>query len=151
MAIAAGRIRRSTDITHRALMIASTILAALAVNLLLYAVGRARGGQFTYAQNGAATTVDPLAITIMTVLPLATGLSLVAWLSPKWPALLTIAKLVAPVVAIGTIGLMTIPAHFDTTSTLFLATMHLALIPATLLALGSLSRQPKQARRWRRV
>jgi hypothetical protein len=145
MAIAPERVRRSTDVAHHAPMIAGTIMAALTLNLVLYAVGRARGGQFTYAQNGAATTVDPLAITIMTVLPLATGLSLVAWLSPKWPPLLTVAKFVVPVVAIGTIGLMTIPAHFDTTSTLFLATMHLALIPATLLALGWLSRQPKAA------
>jgi len=135
----------------RRLVIIVAMVLMVAAAGASYSVGRARGGQFTYAQNGAATTVDPLAITIMTVLPLATGLSLVAWLSPKWPALLTIAKLVAPVVAIGTIGLMTIPAHFDTTSTLFLATMHLALIPATLLALGSLARQPKQARRWRRV
>lgn len=119
-------------------MVCLSIAAALVVNLVLYAVGRALGGQFTYQQNGAATTVDAMAVAIMTILPLSTGLVLIAWLSPRWPLLITTARVVAPLLAVGTIVLLTIPAHFDTTSTLFLATMHLALIPATLLALAVL-------------
>jgi hypothetical protein len=74
----------------------------------------------------------------MSVVPLTIGLTLAAWLIPRWPALITTAKLLAPVLAFGTIALMTIPAHFDTTGTLFLATMHLALIPAVLVALNTL-------------
>jgi hypothetical protein len=59
-------------------------------------------------------------------------------LSRRWPALITTAKIIVSVLAVATIGLMTLPAHFDTTSTLFLGAMHLALIPATVLALGAL-------------
>jgi hypothetical protein len=60
--------------------------------------------------------------------------------------LITTAKVVAPVLAVATILLMTVPARFDTTSTLFLATMHVALIPAVLLALRALTSHRAQER-----
>lgn len=41
-------------------------------------------------------------------------------------------------IAVASIGLMTIPANFDTTSTLFLASMHLTSIPVTLTCLRGL-------------
>jgi hypothetical protein len=67
------------------------------------------------------------------------ALTVVAWLSPRWPTLISAAKVIGPVMAAATIGLMTLPAGFDTTTTLSLSAMHLSLIPATWLALRALS------------
>lgn len=117
----------------------------LALNLLIYTLGHASGGSFTYHQNGRATKVDAAAVTILTLGPLTIGLALVASLARKRPVLITAAKVVAPLLAIATIGLMTIPAHFDTTSTLSLAMMHIAMIPAVLLSLRALANNRDRA------
>jgi Family of unknown function (DUF6069) len=145
MPTATERLPRPPAFTTRLKVVVLTVVAVLAVNLLIYAVGRIGGGAFAYQQSGTSARVDAVAVTILSVVPLTIGLTLVAWLSPRWPKLITTAKIVAPVLAVGTIGLMTIPAHFDTTSTLTLTTMHLALIPAALLALTALAppRRPR--------
>ena len=130
---------RSTLPTSRVAIVALAAVGVLACNLLLYVVGRACGGTFTYVQNGKTISVDAAAVAIMSVVPLTIGLALAAWLSRTWPPVTAIAKGVAAILAVATIGLMTIPAGFDTTSTLFLATMHLALVPAAVLALGALA------------
>src|ERR1700730_12175816 len=118
---------------------AAVLAAVVAFNLVVYAVGRACGATFRYNQGGKVARVDVAAVTLMSVLPLATGLALTAWLSRRWPALITIAKLIAPVLAVATIGAMTIPARFDATSALCLSTTHLALIPAAIFAVGGLT------------
>jgi hypothetical protein len=125
------------------IVVVPAAVGVLAGNLLIYVIGRACGGTFTYAQNGKAIRVDAAAVAFMSVVPLVIGLTLVGWLSRTRPTLITIAKVVAPVLAVATIGLMTIPARFDNTSTLFLATMHITLAPAAVLALGALA-----PRRW---
>jgi Family of unknown function (DUF6069) len=139
LSTATERLPHSTVLTARLRVILLTVAAVLAVNLLIYALGRMGGGAFTYKQGDTPTSVDAVAVTILSVVPLTIGLTTVAWLSPRWPILITVAKIAAAVLAAGTIGLMTIPAHFDTISTLTLATMHLALIPAALLALRALT------------
>jgi Family of unknown function (DUF6069) len=144
MAAATERLTRSTILAHRATMIVVTVVGLLAVNLVIYVVGRACGGAFTYTQSGTPTRVDAVAVAVMSAVPVTIGLTLVAWLSPRWPVLIPTAKVIAPTLAVATIGLMTLPARFDTTSTLFLATMHLALIPATVHALGALTPQRAQ-------
>ena len=115
---------------------AQVIVAVLACNLVVYALGRAVGATFRYTHSGQVARVDAVAVTVMSVLPLATGLAFTAWLARRWLALLTIARVLAPVLAVATIGAMTIPARFDATSTLCLSTMHLALIPAALYAIA---------------
>ena len=123
-------------INIRPLAVISAALAGLLlINLAIYAVGRALGGAFTYTQNASAVKVDPAAITIMSLVPLATGLALIAALARKWPAAIRVARIAAPALAVATIAAMTIPAGFDTTSAVSLATMHLVTIPAALLAL----------------
>jgi hypothetical protein len=131
---------RPPAITSRATVVATTVAGVLAFNLLLYVVGRAAGGTFRYSQSGKTPHVDAFSVALMSVGPLATGLALVAWLSRRWPAVITTAKVVFPLLAVATIGAMTIPAGFDTTSALVLASMHLALVPASLFALGLLHR-----------
>jgi len=137
MTTATQGFTRSTVLARRSTVIVITVLGVLAFNLLIYVVGRACGGAFTYTQSGRTSRVDAAAVAAMSVAPATIGLTLVAWLSQRWPGLVTTAKVIAPVLAVATIGLMTLPARFDTTSTLFLATMHLALIPGTVLALGA--------------
>jgi hypothetical protein len=130
---------RSTRPTNRVAVVALAAVGALACNLMLYVIGRACGGTFTYVQNGKTIRVDAAAVAIMSVVPLTVGLALAAWLSRTWPPVTAIAKGVAAILAVATIGLMTVPAGFDTTSTLFLATMHLALVPAAVVALEALA------------
>jgi hypothetical protein len=88
-------------------------------------------------------TVDPASVAIMSVVPLTIGLALAAWLSRSRPALISVAKSVIAVLAVATIGLMTMPAGFDTTSERFLAAMHLTLVPVAVLALRALD--PRRA------
>jgi hypothetical protein len=145
MATVTQRVTRPTSLANRSTAIIVSVGSVLALNLLLYAAGRASGGAFTYTQSGKPTRVDAVAVAFMTVIPATIGLTLVAWLSRHWPALIRTAKVIAAALAVATIGLMTLPAHFDTTSTLFLVAMHLALIPATVLALGALD--PQRGRR----
>lgn len=142
MAISTQRLTRSTVPSNRYAVIIIAIVLALAVNLVIYAIGRAAGGAFTYTQSGKTSTVDAVAVTFLSVGPLAVGLTLVAILSRRWPVLINAAKIASPALALATIALMTIPAHFDTTSTMFLATMHLTLIPVSVLALTALAPSP---------
>ncbi|MBF9131974.1 hypothetical protein I0C86_23845 [Plantactinospora sp. S1510] len=122
----------------RPALVAAALAGLLIINLAIYAVGRALGGAFTYPQNGTTTQVDWVSITFMSLVPLGFGLTLVAVLSRKWPKVIPIARVVAPVLAVATIAVMTIPAGFDTTSTVALSAMHLTIIPAALLALRGL-------------
>ncbi|GAA2371425.1 DUF6069 family protein [Dactylosporangium salmoneum] len=126
----------------RLALIAAVLAGLLLTNLALYAIGRALGGVFTYRQNGANVRVDPVAVTFMSLVPLAFGLGLVAALSRKWPAAILVARIAAPTLAVATIAVMTLPAGFDTTSAVSLAAMHLTTIPPTLLALNALPRGP---------
>ena len=64
-----------------------------------------------------------------TAVPLLVGLTLVALLRRRWSWVLPAALVVAPVLAVVTIFLMTIPADLDTASTVTLACCHLALVP----------------------
>ncbi len=116
--------------------IGATLAGLLAVNLLLYAIGRASGGTFTYTQSGKPVRVDTVAVALLSLAPLATGLLLVAVVGRWWATVVPVAKVAAVVLAVATIAVMTIPADFDRRSTAFLALMHLATIPAALLTIG---------------
>jgi hypothetical protein len=130
--------------TGRLVSLAAVLAGLLVANLAVYAIGRALGGTFTYPQNGTTVRVDPLAIAIMSLVPLGFGLGLVAVLSRRWPTVIRAARIVAPVLAVATVAVMTIPAGFDTTSAVSLAVMHLTTIPATLLALNTLHHRPSR-------
>jgi hypothetical protein len=116
--------------------IGATLAGLLAVNLLLYTIGRATGGTFTYTQSGKPVRVDAVAVALLSLAPLASGLLLVAVIGRRWATVVPVAKVAAVVVAVATIAVMTIPADFDRRSTAFLALMHLAAIPAALLTIG---------------
>lgn len=134
--------RRPSTRAGRLAVIIALLAGLLITNLAVYAIGRALGGAFTYTQKGTTTRVDPIAITFMSLVPLGVGLALVAALARRWSATILVARVAAPILAVVTIAVMTLPAGFDTTSAVSLAAMHLATIPAALLALNTLSRRP---------
>jgi hypothetical protein len=145
MAISTQRTTSSPVRSQPYAVVIAAVMAALVVNLIIYAIGKAAGGEFTYTQSGKKTTVDAASVTILSTVPLAIGLSLVALLSPRWPAFPRVATGVAPTFAIATIVLVTIPANFDATSTVFLSFMHLAVIPISLLAIARLAQRQRSA------
>ena len=126
---------KAARLSGRAAVISVTI--AVGVNLALYGIGRAAGGTFSYVQSGNRNSVVALGVSIMSAGPLIAGLGLLALLLPRWPGLIRSARFVVWLLALGTIALLTVPAHFDTTGTVFLSCMHLALIPISLLAIAA--------------
>lgn len=140
MSASSRSARPAVRLPGRLSAIAVALVVALAVNLALYGIGRAAGGTFTYVQSGKKSAVDAVAVSIMSVGPLALGLALLAWLASRWPGMIRAAKIVVPVLALATIGLLTVPGHFDTYSTVFLSCMHVAMIPISLLAIVALDR-----------
>ena len=124
----------------RSVLVVVTVLVALAVNLLIYAVGRLAGGSYRFTSAGAPAEVDALTVGGFTVVPLLVGLTLAALLSRRWPRLVLVALVVAPVLALVTVPLLTLPADFDRTSTLALALCHVALAVISVLALLRLRR-----------
>ena len=141
MATATRELAPPTSRTHPATVIAAAVGSALAVNLVIYAIGRLSGGTFAYTHGAKPNRVDVASVILMSGAPAAIGLAAVAWLSRRWAWLTVAAQIAIPVLAIGTIGAMTLPAGFDATSAVALSAMHLALVPATLLAVGALARQ----------
>lgn len=131
---------------RRIAVLAAALAGLLLANLAIYALGRALGGGFTYRQNGVDVPVEPVAITLLSLGPLLTGLAIAAVVARWWPRIITLARIAGPVFAVATIGVMTLPADFDTTSTVCLAAMHLATIPALLVALNAL---PQGRTGWR--
>lgn len=130
----------------RTVLVAVAVLVALVANLLVYAIGRLAGGryQFTGASpaGGAPVVneVDALTVAGFTVVPLLVGLTLAAALSRRWPWVLTVALVVAPVLALVTIALGTVPVDFDTVSTAALGACHVVAGIVSVLALLQLRR-----------
>ena len=124
--------------TARSPLAVVALAAAVAVvaNLGVYAAGRAAGGDFTFTDGrGATQTVDAVTVAGFTAVPLLVGLAAAALLGRRWPVLVTVAMVVAPVLALATIAVMTIPVDLDTASTVALAACHVVLVPVSLVAL----------------
>ena len=124
----------------RAVVVAGTVLAATVVNLVILAVGRSAGGDFEFTSGDDRLTVGADGVAMLTIIPLLVGMTLAAVLSLRWPAVLRIGMFVGPALALATIAFMTISADLDTTSTIFLSLMHIALVPVTVLGLRALAR-----------
>lgn len=116
-----------------------TVLAATATavvaNLLVYAAGRAAGGDFTFTRSGAEMTVDAVTVAGFSAVPLGAGLALVAATVGRLRWIARTASVVAPLLAVATIFVMTIPVDLDRASTIALACCHLTLVPISLLAI----------------
>lgn len=129
------------DPARRPVIVAATVVAAVGVNLVVYALGVAFGGDFDFTNKGKTIHVSPASIILMTTVPLLAGMTLAALLSLKWPGIVKAALVIGPVLALVTIGTMTIPVDLDTTSTITLAATHVALIPVMVVGLLALARR----------
>jgi Family of unknown function (DUF6069) len=126
------------DATSRAVVVLAAVAAAVAVNLLLYAAGRLAGGDFSFSQGGSTARVDAITVAGFSAVPLGLGLTVVGLLARRLPWIARVAIVAAPVLAIATIGIMTIPVDLDTISTVALATCHLTLVPISIVAIRRL-------------
>lgn len=130
-----------SPVRSRALVVLVAVLSAVAANLVVFSVGRAAGGRYSFPRDGTVLQVDAATVAGFTAVPLLVGLALVALLGPRLAWVHRAALVVAPVLAVGTIGVMTLPAGFDTASTVALALCHLTLVPASVLAVLALRRR----------
>jgi hypothetical protein len=139
-----SRTLPETPQARRIAVVAGAVLVAVAVNLAIYGLGRAAGGSFEFTSaSDRPAEVDAVTVAGFSAVPLLVGLTLVALLMRFGSWVTRAALVVAPVLAVGTILLMTLPADFDTTSTVTLALCHLALIPIVVGAIRILSRTPQ--------
>ena len=113
--------------------IAGAVLVALAVNLGIYALGASAGGSFIFTASSGPSHVDPLTLIGFTALPLAVALTVLAVVGRRWRGAFLVALVVAPLLELGSIFGMTLPADFDVTSTFALATCHVALVPVSII------------------
>jgi hypothetical protein len=129
----------TTSRPPRAVVIATAVAAAVVANLVIYGIGRAAGGDFEFTKDGQVMGVDAVTVAGFSAVPLGLGLILVALLSrSRW--IVTLASILAPLLAVLTIGVMTIPVDLDTTSTIALAACHLTLVPISILSIHQLRR-----------
>jgi hypothetical protein len=126
---------------NRVQVVAAGVGAAVALNLLLYALGRAAGGTFDFTASGRPATVDGVTVAGFSAVPLLVGLVAVALLAPLGEWVIRTALVVGPVLAIGTIALMTVPTDLDVTSKVTLALCHLVLVPIILVTVRALGRR----------
>ncbi|QIM21222.1 hypothetical protein G7075_08905 [Phycicoccus sp. HDW14] len=122
----------------RPVVVAAAVGTAVVVNLVVYGLGRAAGGSFTFTRAGVPTAVDAATVAGFSAVPLLLGLVVVALLGRRWPVVARMAVVVAPVLAVVTVGLMTLPVDLDTVSTVTLALCHLTLAPISVLAIRAL-------------
>ena len=119
-------------------VVSGAVVVAVVVNLAIYATGRAAGATFDFTASSGPATVTAVTVAGFTAVPLLVGLTLVALLRRRWSWVVPAALVVAPVLAVATILVMTLPADLDTASTITLACCHLALIPVVVPALRAL-------------
>ncbi len=136
-----ARAPRRLPVRATAGVVALAVLTALVVDLALYGGGRALGGSFTFTSPTGPTRVDAATVAGFATVPLLAGLVLAALLTRWWPPVLVVASVVAPLPALVTVPLMTLPADFDGPSTAALALGHLVLAPVSVLALRALRRR----------
>jgi hypothetical protein len=103
-----------------------TVVAALLVNLVIFAIGVAAAGSSELTTNDKTQIVTAATVAGMTVVPLLVGMTLAALLSYRWPRVLRIAAVVGPALALLTIA-GTVAAHFDGTGTATLGSMHIVI------------------------
>ena len=125
---------------RKLLVIVAGVGAAAVINLILYALGRAAGGTFHFTSSGRPATVDGVTVAAFSAVPLLIGLVAVALLSPLGEWVTRTALVLGPVLAIGTIAVMTVPTDLDVTSKVTLALGHIVLVPIILVAVRRLGR-----------
>lgn len=130
----AARLNRTTAVL-------GTVGLALLVNLALWLVGLAAGGDFLVTEaDGARASVAPGGVILMTVAPLAIGMTAAVLLSKLWAPILRVAAVIGAAASLGTIA-GTLAADFDGPSTVTLSLMHVVIAVLLVAALEGLYRR----------
>lgn len=116
------------------LLITAAVGSAVVINLILYAGGRAIGGTFDFTGPSGPATVDAVTVAGFSAVPLLIGLSAVALLARFGSWVTRAALILGPLLAIGTIAVMTLPTDLDPVSKVTLALCHLTLVPIIIVA-----------------
>lgn len=130
----------SFRLTRTTAALGSVVLALLG-NLVLWLVGLAAGGDFTMTDpDGVRASVAPGGVVLMTVAPLAVGMTAAVLLSTLWAPVLRIAAAIGAVASLGTIA-GTLAADFDVPSTVTLSLMHVVIAGVLVTVLEALYRR----------
>lgn len=125
----------------RTTVVLGAVGIALVLDLALWLAGMAAGGDFTMTDEaGARASVAPGGVVLMTVAPLAVGMTVAVLLSRLWAPILRVAAAIGAVAALGTIA-GTLAADFDGPSTVTLALMHVVIAVVLVAALEALYRR----------
>jgi hypothetical protein len=132
-------------------LVALAVAVAIVVNVGIHSLGRALGATYRFTAETGPAEVDTLTVIGFTLLPLTVALTLVAVFGRFWAWVLPVALVAGPVLELGSIAGMTLPADFEPLSKVFLALCHVALVPITIVTLLALRRRyrerPRQASR----
>lgn len=115
------------------------VVAAVALNLIVWAIGAAAGGEFTMTNAGKVSDVAPGGVVLLSAVPLLIGLTVAVLVSYLWTGVLRVAAVVGSLLSIATIAL-TVDADFDAASTIALSVMHVVLVPVIVVALEGVRR-----------
>ncbi|WP_280216732.1 DUF6069 family protein [Nocardia neocaledoniensis] len=130
---------RTLPAMNRTVAVLGAVVAAVALNLIVWAVGELAGGSFTMTNAGVASDVAPGGVIMMSAVPLLIGMTIAVLVSYLWTGVLRVAAVVGSLLSIGTIWL-TVSADFDTASTIALSVMHVVLVPVLVVALEGVRR-----------
>ncbi|GEM30346.1 hypothetical protein NN3_13530 [Nocardia neocaledoniensis NBRC 108232] len=130
---------RTLPALNRTVAVLGAVAAAVALNLIVWAVGELAGGSFTMTNAGVASDVAPGGVIMMSAVPLLIGMTVAVLVSYLWTGVLRVAAVVGSLLSIGTIWL-TVSADFDTASTIALSVMHVVLVPVLVVALEGVRR-----------
>jgi hypothetical protein len=125
------------------LLVAGAVALAIAVNVGIHALGGLAGATYRFAAATGPAEIDALTVFGFTLVPLGVALTLVAVLGRFWKWVFPVALVVGPVLELGSVLGMTLPADLDDVSTLFLALCHVALVPVTVVAVLALRRRSR--------
>lgn len=114
--------------------IGAAVGGAVGVNLLLWLGGELAGGSFEFTQDGSTQRAAPVALVMLTALPLAAGMALAAALGRRSPRVLRVAQVLGSAAALATVA-RTFAADFDTASTVTLALGHVTVVVALVVGL----------------
>ncbi|MFF2088674.1 DUF6069 family protein [Nocardia sp. NPDC058176] len=137
--ITASTTARALPTLTRPVAVLGGVVAAVALNLIVWGIGAAAGGSFTVVDGETVSDVAPGGVILMSAVPLLIGLTIAVLISYKWTGVLRVAAVVGSVLSILTIG-GTLSAGFDTATTVALSVMHVVLVPIMVIALEGVRR-----------
>ncbi|KAA0017979.1 DUF6069 family protein [Antrihabitans cavernicola] len=139
MTTAAAATSRFNNIeVTRVRAVIGTALVAVVVNLAIWLIGLAAGGDFMVTDDvKGPISAAPVGVIVMTVIPIVVGMTAAALLSLRWGSIIRVAQVIGAILPIATIA-MTIGSDFDGVSTVSLSLMHIVVAATVVLGLQAI-------------